>query len=94
MSAIYEHAAAMWRDMHAEWQDVMESEFAQAEEWCIGYMVTSARRGEVSNRELWSRPRAYQRRHGTAELNDWLDRNLRTTLERYELQWMRGRVWG
>lgn len=92
MSAIYEHAAWMWREMHADWQGVHEAEFDAAEDHCNGYMVSrKARSAGVTNRELWQRPRAYQLKHGSEELVAWLEEHPRTTLEAFELQWLRGR---
>lgn len=89
-SAIYEHAASLWREMHDEWDNLREVQFNEAEVFCRGYMVRKY--GTVSNRDMWNRPRAYQRKHGTEELNAWLDAFPKTTLEAFELQWMRGRV--
>ena len=87
MSAIFEQAAADWREMKRDYDEHLEGEYFRAEEATNGFMVSAAGRLRgLTNSDVYLG--AY-RRYASDELLEWLKDHPRPTLERYELQWLR-----
>lgn len=95
MSAIYDYAAELWREMRADFEHYREAEFTRAHEAVRGVMLS--RRGRaagVDPRDLWAMPETHARRYASEDLCLWWDTEGRPTLSTYEAGWFDGRRYG
>jgi len=90
-SVIFARARAQWHAMRRDYQDVLEAQYAAAEEATNGYMVTAE--GQSWGWSGWSvftsNPTT-QAAHGSPELLEWLREHPRLTLAEFERQWAEG----
>jgi hypothetical protein len=87
-SPIYEYAAGLWRDMRAEFEDVLHAEYAKAEEGTGGAMLNHlGRREGIDAYSLLTGPWSRVEKYGSEELCSWFECHGRPSLEAFERSW-------
>lgn len=80
------------RELRADWENVVEAEYLQAEEACQGQLTTPAGRARrISPRRFWRSPPAYVNRWASDEFKQWAaGRGGITTWAVFQAQYGRG----
>jgi len=94
-SPIYEYAAGLWRDMRAEFEDVLHAEYAKAEEGTGGAMLNHlGRREGIDAYSLLTGPWSRVEKYGSEELCSWFECHGRPSLEAFERSWFDNYIGG
>lgn len=88
-SAIFDHAAWLWRTCRQEWELAVESQIDAAERECRGRLVSRA--GQAAGLTAWdlfTGPHHRADRYATDELHDWWEGHGRLTFAEFERAWL------
>lgn len=89
MSAIFDVATAQWRRMRAEYQDVLDAQYAAAEHTCNGNLVNArGRAAGVTGMDVFTGPPNVVTAYASDELAEHLRNHPRLTLAEFERQWL------
>lgn len=93
MSHIFAEAATFWRQMKAEYDDMLEREYRRAETATNGYLVNrEGRRRHIDGRTLFSGPEVRARKYASDELLEHWNNHPRPSLQHFEKQWAAERM--
>jgi len=88
-SPIFAHAADMWRQMRAEFQDYLEAQMTAAQRDLGPHLLR--RSSDATTESVFTGPWQHAQAHASPELIEWWEQHGRMTVTEYEHQWLAAR---